>query len=123
MADSLAYFVEAKDGQLYKLVFEDFGGSTTGDIAFSKIVASAIGLKDNTLASTVIYPQPATDFLTVLVENETVVEIYSTTGALVNQLSITKAENRIPVSELNPGIYILHLTANGHSSATRIVIQ
>jgi hypothetical protein len=123
MTDSLAYFVEALDSQLYKLIFKDFGGSSTGDITFSKSVASAIGVEESELANTLIYPQPATDFLTVLVANETEVEIYAMTGALVSQMSINSGENRIPVSELNPGVYILSLKSNGESTATRIVIQ
>jgi hypothetical protein len=123
MTDSLAYFVEGLDGQLYKLIFTDFGGSTTGDITFNKAIASAIGMEENALARTKIFPQPATDFLTLLVERETNVEIYSLTGALINELSIHPGENRVPVADLTPGVYVLRLSAEGQASATRIVIQ
>ncbi|GIV33196.1 MAG: hypothetical protein KatS3mg031_0731 [Chitinophagales bacterium] len=36
LADSLAYFIEAQDGFIYKVVFTAFGGSSSGKVVFAK---------------------------------------------------------------------------------------
>jgi len=59
--DSLAYIVKARDGQIWRLVFTDFGGSTTGEFFFEKEALSTTSIRfeadENQFA---VYPNPST---------------------------------------------------------------
>ena len=63
-----------------------------------------------------IYPNPTTDLLHIpTIENIKSVEVYDTTGKLV--LKDTSGKNRISVSFLNKGLYVIKITTN-HSAFT-----
>lgn len=72
----------------------------------------------NTLS---IYPNPTTDQITISAEGLTenaVLNIYSATGKLTKQVSLT-ANEKVDVSDLSPGIYIAVLQVNGKRYAQR----
>ncbi len=70
---------------------------------------SLIGIKENPLEKTKIYPNPAQDFVSIeLPKNYTQarLSIYNLTGQLLSQKQITQANQQIPISELGNGVYI-----------------
>lgn len=72
LAENRAYFVKTTDGAVWKLVFKQFGGSTTGDAVFSKELVVTSGTSENSKVGGVnIYPNPTSGQTTLLfsVEN------------------------------------------------------
>jgi hypothetical protein len=123
ITDSLAYFVEAQDGNLYKLIFKDFGGSSSGDITFSTAIASAIGLAEWDGETTFeVYPQPASTWMEISAPDQAAIDVYNMVGALIYSGN-NKTSKRIDVQSWIPGTYVLRVTINGKVSAARIVVQ
>ncbi len=66
-----------------------------------------------------LYPNPADGFLNFIitgnvVDNLSQIEIYSIDGKLMNTISQFSSQNRIDVSNLNPGIYIVQFYDKNH---------
>jgi len=67
-----------------------------------------------------IYPNPATDIITLNVDSNALVAIYSMTGAVVSEGVSTKT---IDVSDLDSGIYNVVVTLNGTQTAQKLIIR
>ncbi len=76
-------------------------------INLKPVSAAAVQEVNNTQPSLSFYPNPATKQINVNAQNDTELEIYATTGALVQTTSITKSKNTVDVSGLAAGIYFL----------------
>ncbi|MCF8247760.1 MAG: T9SS type A sorting domain-containing protein [Saprospiraceae bacterium] len=59
LVNDRAYFVKAENGAVWKLIFVDFGGSTTGNVIFSKelILETGVG-EEATFDGLSVYPNP-----------------------------------------------------------------
>lgn len=71
----------------------------------------------------VFFPNPSKDFINVQIENDNQVEsiqIFDINGKLVNNLSDFKSE-KIDISRLSPGAYILKAKINGNVVSKKIV--
>lgn len=67
LVDNRAYFVKTPNGAVWKLVFEDFDGSMTGNVIFTKELAVSTGVGEiSAFEKFVVYPNPATDEATLL---------------------------------------------------------
>jgi hypothetical protein len=67
-----------------------------------------------------IYPNPASDFITLNIDADALVSIYSMTGAVVAEGVSTKT---IDVSAFDAGIYSVVVTLNGTQSAQKLIIK
>ncbi|MFC2106767.1 T9SS type A sorting domain-containing protein [Bacteroidota bacterium] len=129
VVDSTAYFVKTKKGDIYKLVFVDFAGSSSGNIIFTyqKITANGIADQigqDNELS---IYPNPANDFVNITSEFDNTqdinIQIISMNGEVVyNNKGINKSL-RIPVSGWAEGVYVVVLTAGEKVYREKLIIN
>jgi hypothetical protein len=72
-----------------------------------------------------IFPQPATDLLTINIEDDFAYTIYDITGKLLLNGNLQKGSNSITISTLSPGIYILTLkdTTKYNNFSKRLVIS
>lgn len=71
-----------------------------------------------------IYPNPSNDFITITSTNnqeEIVVNIFDISGKQILKNSLVK--NKIDVSNLNPGVYIIKLSQNNKIENRKLVIQ
>lgn len=70
-----------------------------------------------------IYPNPCIDFVHVVVEDaaDGIAEVFGTNGQLVLKTSVKEGDNRIPVTGLSSGVYLLRLTTNNGTTVQRIV--
>ena len=104
--DSLSYFVESHDGNLYQIIFSDWKGASSGDFTFTKKIVSAIGVGENEIAELNIYPNPATDIIRFKSDENLNVEIYNYNGTLLisNTVNLNGSLN---ISDLKAGTYII----------------
>ncbi len=133
IADSTVYFVKAKDGDIWKLWFTGFGGSASGKSFFNKQKLFTVGLLDQnkqTMAKLAVYPNPASENITLVLDNENLVQALITVSDLNGR---TVAEQmyevnkgmqtlQLPVSMLNEGIYLVSLESAGYKAVSKIVI-
>ncbi len=79
------------------------------------------------MASIYVYPNPANDFLTVELMDETenaVITIYSILGSVMKTIRVNQSIQQIDVSDLEVGIYLVTSTlSDGSISTERIVIE
>jgi hypothetical protein len=70
-----------------------------------------------------IYPNPVQNIFTVPVKENTKYQLYTITGVLVKEGSVTTAENTISISELSSGCYVLKLLSESNKIETVKVIK
>lgn len=84
------------------------------------------GISKNELANVMVYPNPATDVLTIQlpssIENADIV-ITDALGRQVHTASIAKEENTIQVSDLKQGVYFVKITNQDLSTTKTVVIK
>ncbi|MBC7426223.1 MAG: T9SS type A sorting domain-containing protein [Bacteroidia bacterium] len=116
--DSLTYFVKTINSDIYKVVFTNIKGGTTGKIYFFE--GNKSGIQNITSANKSIkaFPNPAIDHISVDIESANI-GIYSMEGRLIR--SVSEGEN-IFIGDLSNGIYSLR-AIKGNSVYTGIFIK
>lgn len=59
-----------------------------------------------------IYPNPAYEKITIVIDESTEMKIYNIQGQLLMQRKINRGENVIEIGELNPGVLLMKIGAN-----------
>ena len=133
----LKFYVKDKDEKIYKLYFTEFGGSSTGNLAFNfEDVTQTLGIEE--IGESIafgIYPNPVRSDKKINIvfdvnkvnKNENKIEIYNLSGQKVLATSITNSlgfyNKEINLSSLNSGIYMLKFTSGNYQKTKKIVIQ
>ena len=133
----LKFYVKDKDEKIYKLYFTEFGGSSTGNLAFNfEDVTQTLGIEEvGESIAFGIYPNPVRSDKKINIvfdvnkvnKNENKIEIYNLSGQKVLATSITNSlgfyNKEINLSSLNSGIYMLKFTSGNYQKTKKIVIQ
>jgi hypothetical protein len=72
-----------------------------------------------------LYPNPASDFVTVEIPDikaKVQVSVYSADGKMLHSETITQSLTQVDVSYLKPGIYILRFDSEGEVATRRLVV-
>jgi hypothetical protein len=94
------------------------GYAVGGNGSVYKFTGSSLNLEENTTNTVSIYPNPATDFLTIdTKETIETIKIYSNLGQLVK----TETTTNFSIADLNSGVYFVHVTTEKGKSITRLV--
>ena len=133
--DPLVYFVQDKSGKLYKLIFKEFVGSSTGRIVFQKEVFSTTGLDKVEEASgfnVAVYPNPVSDVMNLMVNpgksKFVLVSLFDLSGRSVlnkkydlqsGQLSTLQ----VPVTELPSGMYTVKIQNGSNVISRKVVVN
>ena len=70
-----------------------------------------------------IYPNPVSDFINVKLLKEAKVSIFNINGKLVKSHESFIGENRIDVSNLSAGVYLMELSSEGKSMTRKIILK
>ena len=122
LADSTSFFVEAKNGDLYKIVFKSWDGASSGNFSFAKTLISTIGLAENNLEELKVYPNPATDAIRFDVNEKIVVEIVNFNGQVLRTATV-EANGQLDISGLNPGTYVVAARSATANFVSKLIIQ
>jgi hypothetical protein len=130
-----AFFVKSVSGDIYKLVFTGFSGSSSGRIEFEKTnlsqqVASVRNNKNSNLNELTLYPNPATNTANILVslKQQGIINIavYDLSGkAILNKQAIanTGLNNfSIATSELNNGFYFVKINDGSSELSQKLLV-
>lgn len=130
--DSLAYFVQDRNGILWKVVFTAFGGATNGKTVFSKTqMTPGTSVRDDNAAllQTSVYPNPAQGSAHVVFS-----AVASCTGTLrildINGREVQQSNLNIvsgvqsielDLSAMDNGVYFVQVSANGFQSTQKLI--
>jgi hypothetical protein len=132
--DSTVYFVRARNGALWRVVFTDFGGSATGTYVFQKTLIedgndSPQGLETPSLGSLQVYPNPSNQGWTNLIYSSNVpvqLSVHDLQGRVVYSAQQGATElGQIPLSTQawSAGMYIVRLEGNGTVQTEKLIIN
>lgn len=125
--DSLVYFVETQYGDIWKLVFTDFSGSSAGNFIFSKEKMGVNALADDEINLLNFYPNPVSDIVNISLKTNaaTQVDIVDMNGKVVmtKQLTSGLQTTTINVGHLQRGMYLLSISTSNEKQCKRIIIE
>jgi len=126
--DSATYFVQTVVGDVWKLGFTEFGGSSTGVIEFTKEKVAAAGIYTNSDVTISTYPNPVSSELHIEsgIKGKATIELHSNNGQLVIQegIEFTDAPLLFDVRNFKSGLYLLIIKYNsGEVVSEKIIIN
>lgn len=134
IVDDRCYFIRDKSGNIWRLTFINFDGTSTGNIEFNTELIQSTDVKDlNSITSFAIYPNPVTknEELTLIYDLSTdnskvTVRIYDFSGRerYVSELNNNGLmSHTINIEGFKPGIYMISINSDGMQKTERIVIN
>nr|MBC8319275.1 T9SS type A sorting domain-containing protein [Bacteroidota bacterium] len=131
--DSTAFFIMNDAGDVYKLVFTLWEGSSTGVFAFNKelISLSFIGNDTKKQHFVSIYPNPASEFVNININNEILFDgkiiMTDLSGRIVYNSTISNSVGNtsvaININDFTKGIYFITLQSNDTRETHKLVVQ
>jgi len=131
--DSVVYFMQAPDGDIWKLYFEVFQGTSTGIITLRKFNITTSGLEDIEAGdqAMLLYPNPASDRVNLSTDLEAgqqaTVQVCSMNGAIVREHRFTGQAGleteSIPLEGLPGGVYFVRLQSGSTSATSKLIIR
>lgn len=132
ISDTTLFFVKAKNGAIWKVRFLDFiSGTGTSELAgayiLEKEVLSGLGVAEQAVVISAIYPNPANDNaqLVVDVANDATIEVYDLTGMKIHETNLNAGFQTVTIntSEFTNGIYQVVVSSNGKQTTKKLVVQ
>ena len=131
--DSLTYFVKSIVGDIWKVAFTGFEGSSTGNYMFTKEKMVALSLEEGQdLSELGIYPNPASNFVNIVFNQRESsalqLNLYSLSGKLVQTKSLNDAkaginQQNLNVSHLPKGMYVLSINSLHDKVQQTIIVK
>ena len=112
------YFVKDYNNNVWRIIFTDFEGTTSGNIQFNTELIGSINSLDNNLQNYFnIYPNPASSDVNIIYETnrDVKLEIHDLNGKRIFNTILQKQDFssvNIPLYNFNKGIYIVSIIDN-----------
>ena len=130
VADSLTYFVKTRAGDVYKLVFTKFAGSSSGKIFFRKWKVAGVGLDEYQDETKIrINPNPVTDWFDIIfnepIQDPVTITLIDITGKSIYQKYIpgTGTKFTVHVPDAVPGLYLLKVFSEKGAFLKKVIIS
>lgn len=127
-----AYFVKAKNGALWKLVFTGYSGSSTGVMTFTQELVSAVGVEEiaGRNGQLALYPNPASGQVHLLLDvpaDRATVRIMDMGGQVVRTEAFTGtgtlSVRTIDLNGLPAGAYVVQAAHAAGVATARLIVQ
>ena len=134
LEDSLLFFVNGPNGNIYKIYFTFYEGTSTGNIEFEQEVVSMVDISDlqENMASIRLLPNPADNMVTVTWNHElnrdADIRIFNIIGKEVMFRSLgadaqSRGGIRLDISSLHEGMYIVSIISGGTVVNEKLVVR
>lgn len=136
IAVGTVYFVKSKTGDIWKVRFTGFGGSTNGNFILSKEKLSTVGIQElngTKIASLTVYPNPSTqEVVNVIYDlqtqvNEATLKVYNSTGEEVYNEQLKAREglysHALNTTDFRAGTYLVSLYVDDKVVTQRFIKQ
>ena len=125
------YFIRDYQQNIWRLVFTNFDGMSTGNIEFNTELLSATNTNNYQYNNSLeLYPNPASPDNNIILiydikSNNGVINIYDITGKKLYSTNLTSGFNTHTINnhKLKKGIYIISLVVNGEKINKRLIIN
>jgi hypothetical protein len=131
--DSLCYFVQDVEGNIWKLIMTGFGGSSNGQVNFTKELVSAVGVgveEQEHLVNVAVYPNPSLDGNVSLVFNlesdEAIAQVIDMSGRMISSQSFQGRgfkQRPLNLNGAEAGTYIVRLVAGNSAVTKKLIIK
>lgn len=133
--DSVTYYVRNQVGDIYKLYFTGFDGSSTGNVRFNKekVASGTTSIRDNQPSVDVhtIYPNPtkgSADLVFSSKKKEKLnLRVYSLLGKLVINSEIVANLGlnsvRLNLNDVENGVYLVQLGNNNNTTTHKLIVN
>ncbi len=125
--DSTVFFVNGLDGNVYKLLFTGFEGTSSGKIVFEKSLASPAGISVvNEDPVFLIYPNPASDIVSIQRLNASEDQTFRITdlnGKEVFEGNLFDGKSTVNISRFNSGLYFIFIGNGSETSVHKLLIK
>jgi len=101
--DSLVFELTSSDNGAY-------GMNTPAYFCMDDITLSSVGIQNKMESKANIYPNPAQDFIIVEADDKSEIKIMDISGKILYRETLNNSKQRINVSHLNTGVYIVSVT-------------
>lgn len=105
-------------GTLDTAIGSNYSVDATTNFVIDQAACNALSTNENAISDFKIYPNPITNYVNVVAQNNSTYHIYNTTGQLVQQGNLTIGLNTINTYTMNPGLYLLHATTTSGATQT-----
>lgn len=132
----MAYYVKYDESTVYRLVFESFDGSATGNLSFNfEDVSELLGLETISEGVTFgMYPNPSTDKMVTVVFNlkntipqENNISVYNIQGQLVHTSKVEATNGlfskTLNLSALQSGMYWVQFKSGNYSISKKLILN
>ena len=134
--DSLSYFVQDLQGDVYQITFTGFGGSTDGKSVFNVRQVGWVSVEEqgNTIANFNIYPNPASDFINMAYTMDNAFETatlhiidingkYISSQKLGNNQGFNQTMIDLTSMHLASGVYVAQLIVGNSAATQRFIVR
>ncbi|MBK22223.1 MAG: hypothetical protein CMP63_07955 [Flavobacteriales bacterium] len=133
VGDSTTHFVKTTTGDVWKLVMTGFGGSANGNYYFTKekMLLSVDAEESLTVLDLSTYPNPATDFLNIVLHqnnaDDLYVSVYTLSGSLVYSSNFAGNAGlnnlQLNVRDFSKGLYLINVENQELSVQQKFVVK
>lgn len=127
------YFVEDRSGNIWKIIFTEYGGSGNGNMTFTKELVSSVGVNERTRVTTElgVYPNPTSNGAVQVVlgasTSPSVLSVIDQAGRVVIEqllpMNIGVTVHTVDVSTLSSGLYSVRVLGDGLQASSRLIVQ
>ncbi|MBK8499246.1 MAG: T9SS type A sorting domain-containing protein [Flavobacteriales bacterium] len=126
------YFISDRSGDIWKLVFTNYGGSANGEFTFTQEMVGLAAVDDQpSQKGFLLFPNPVNSGSATLVIEAPVstakLTVHDLSGKRVMEQQLTGlgglVQRQLDVNALPAGLYTLRVQGEGFASSTRLVIQ
>lgn len=127
------HFVQDRVGNIWKLIFTNYGGSANGNITFTQELMSSVSVDEvrSGKVGLVAYPNPSMDgditLITNMVSPTAVVSVLDLSGRTMYTVQLNGLQglmqHRLDLSDLPTGMYAVRIQGEGTDATTRILLQ
>lgn len=132
----MAYYVKYDENTVYRLAFESFDGSSTGNLSFNfEDVSTLLGLENISEGVTFgMYPNPSKDKMVNIVydlkntvSQENNISVYNLQGQLVHTSKVNSNNGffnkTLDLSALSSGMYVVQFTSGKNSISKKLILN
>lgn len=123
VADSLIFFDSTKAGNIQKVWFTGFSGSSSGKFYFSRQVVSGTGIAEWAREALAVWPNPAAGSFSFETDEDGLLRITDLSGRDVMRLQTTTGRQTVSTAGLRAGIYLLNLESGAKRFSQRLVVR
>lgn len=131
--DSLVYFIQSPNGNVHKIYFTDFAGTSSGDITFEQEIVSMVDIESPEVNENNIQllPNPANNMVNINwnfdLSHKANLKIYDITGKEVisKTLNFNDHQNGVflDISTLKEGMYVVSIVNGSTLISEKLMVQ